>query len=93
FSRISVALGGKAVLSSVMPVCSEYLGDASNWRRRKAGLLTLLLTGEGCGEVMAEGGLLPGIVLGPVLAGLRDAHPRVRYVALNCVGQMTVDFG
>lgn len=41
-----MALGGKVVLSSAMPVCSELLRDASNWRRRKAGLLTLLLIGE-----------------------------------------------
>ncbi|CAM9771934.1 unnamed protein product, partial [Ectocarpus sp. 12 AP-2014] len=92
-SRMAVALGGKAILSSAMPVCSELLGDATNWRRRKAGLLTLLLIGEGCGEDLAESGLLPGIVLGPVLAGMQDEHPRVRYAALSCVGQMTQDFG
>ena len=33
------------------------------------------------------------MVLGPVVAGLRDAHPRVRHAALACVGQMTEDFG
>lgn len=44
--RIAIALGGQAVLSSAMPVCSEFLQDASSWRRRKAGLLTLLLIGE-----------------------------------------------
>ncbi|CAN0411049.1 unnamed protein product [Pylaiella littoralis] len=91
-NRISVALGGQAVLSSSMPVCSELLGDGSNWRRRRAGLLALLFTGEGCGEDLAESGLLPGIVLGPVLTGVQDPHPRVRYAALNCVGQMTQDF-
>lgn len=41
---------------------------------------------------MAETGLLPEIVLGPVLAGVGDSHPRVRYAALACVGQMTEDF-
>eukprot|EP00752_Nemacystus_decipiens_P012203 g10819.t1 len=92
-SRISIALGGQAVLSSAMPVCSEFLQDTSSWRRRKAGLLTLLLIGEGCGEDLADSGLLPGIVLGPVLAGLQDEHPRVRHAALACVGQMTEDFG
>lgn len=48
---------------------------------------------QGCGEDLADSGLLPGIVLGPVLAGMRDDHPRVRYAALTCVGQMTEDFG
>lgn len=33
-------------MSSALPVCSAFLGDASDWRRRKAGLLTLLLIGE-----------------------------------------------
>ncbi|CAN0490935.1 unnamed protein product, partial [Scytosiphon promiscuus] len=42
---------------------------------------------------MAESGLLPQIVLGPVLAGVGDAHPRVRYAALTCLGQMTEDYG
>ncbi|CAM9512664.1 unnamed protein product [Laminaria digitata] len=41
---------------------------------------------------MAESGLLPQIVLGPVLAGIGDAHPRVRYAALTCLGQMTEDY-
>lgn len=31
--------------------------------------------------------------MGPVLAGMQDEHPRVRYAALACVGQMTEDFG
>lgn len=48
---------------------------------------------QGCGEDLAGSGLLPGIVLGPVLAGMQDEHPRVRYAALACVGQMTEDFG
>lgn len=48
---------------------------------------------KGCGEHMADSGLLPQIVLGPVLAGLGDDHPRVRYAALACVGQMSQDFG
>lgn len=47
---------------------------------------------QGCGEQMAEAGLVPQIVLGPVLAGVGDVHPRVRYAALACVGQMTEDF-
>lgn len=41
---------------------------------------------------MAESGVLPQIVLGPVLAGMGDAHPRVRHAALACLGQMTEDY-
>lgn len=41
---------------------------------------------------MASGGLLPQVVLGPVLSGIGDDHPRVRYAALACVGQMAEDF-
>lgn len=47
---------------------------------------------QGCGEDMAESGVLPQIVLGPVLAGMGDAHPRVRHAALACLGQMTEDY-
>ncbi|CAN0070070.1 unnamed protein product, partial [Ectocarpus fasciculatus] len=72
------------MLSSVMPVCSEFLQDPSSWRRRKAGLLTLFLIGEGSGEHLAGSGLLPDLVLGPVLAGMQDEHSRVRNAALSC---------
>lgn len=41
---------------------------------------------------MADSGLLPQIVLGPVLSGVGDSHPRVRYAALACLGQMADDF-
>ncbi|CAM9438858.1 unnamed protein product [Ectocarpus sp. 12 AP-2014] len=73
------------MLSSVMPMCSEFLQDTSSWRRRKAGLLSLFLIGEGSGEDLAGSGILPEIVLGPVLAGMQDEHPRVRNAALSCV--------
>lgn len=151
--RISNALGGQPVLSSVMPVCSELLEDTSSWRRRKAGLLTLFLIGEvrfkmflfvcpltlsdtdssghvgpirswrpqrhtkiplvsvnglwplnceicdgvsllpifcrqGSGQDLADSGLLPELVLGPVLAGMQDEHPRVRNAALSCAEHM-----
>ncbi|CAM9864016.1 unnamed protein product [Ectocarpus sp. 8 AP-2014] len=72
------------MLSSVMPMCSEFLQDTSSWRRRKAGLLSLFLIGEGSGEDLAGSGILPEIVLGPVLAGMQDEHPRVRNAALSC---------
>lgn len=51
------------------------------------------LPSQGCGEDMASSGLLPQIVLGPVLAGVGDAHPRVRHAALGCLGQMAEDYG
>ncbi|CBN78372.1 conserved unknown protein [Ectocarpus siliculosus] len=72
------------MLSSVMPMCSEFVQDISSWRRRKAGLLSLFLIGEGSGEDLAGSGILPEIVLGPVLAGMQDEHPRVRNAALSC---------
>ncbi|CBJ30196.1 conserved unknown protein [Ectocarpus siliculosus] len=72
-SRMAVALGGKAVLSSAMPVCSELLGDATNWRRRKAGLLTLLLIGE----------LLPTLV--ESLGGPNANMPRLEAAAAGAL--------
>ena len=54
--------------------------------------LRIIQHAQGCGEDMAESGIVPQIVLGPVLAGMRDAHPRVRYAALTCLGRMTEDY-
>lgn len=61
--RVAIALSGKAVLLSALPVCSEFLSDASDWRRRKAGLLTLLLIGEVCTCSHRTAGWLAGWLL------------------------------
>lgn len=42
---------------------------------------------------MASSGLLPQIVLGPVVSGIADEDPRVRHAALSCLSQMSEDFG
>lgn len=44
----------------------------------------LQLCWQGSGEDLAGSGILPEIVLGPVLAGMQDEHPRVRNAALSC---------
>ncbi|KAJ3408814.1 hypothetical protein HDV05_004749, partial [Chytridiales sp. JEL 0842] len=86
--RLSIALGGKSILSVSFVVIPKFLGS-EEWQKRHAGLMAVSVMGEGCRELMMES--LEQVVR-LVLPYLRDAHPRVRYAACNAVGQMCTDF-
>jgi len=51
--------------------------------------MTLSSTAEGCHKQMEQ--YLDQMVDG-IVGFLKDPHPRVRYAACNCVGQMATDF-
>jgi hypothetical protein len=61
----------------------------ADWKYRYAGLMTLSSTAEGCHKQMEQ--YLDQMVDG-IVGFLKDPHPRVRYAACNCVGQMATDF-
>ncbi|ORY50953.1 ARM repeat-containing protein [Rhizoclosmatium globosum] len=86
--RLSIALGGKAMLSTAFTLIPKLLGSAE-WQSRHAGLLAVSVMGEGCRDVMIDS--LKNVV-DLVIPYLRDPHPRVRFAACNCVGQMCTDF-
>ncbi|XP_003737866.1 importin-5 [Galendromus occidentalis] len=86
--RLAIALGGKALLSSAMEVLAPLL-NSPDWKQRHAALMAISSMGEGCKKQMT--GMLDQIVEG-VLRFLGDSHPRVRYAAINCLGQMANDF-
>ena len=55
-----------------------------------AALMAISQSGEGCESQMAR--TLETIVKA-IVAKIADAHPRVRWAAINTIGQMSTDFG
>mmetsp|Transcript_481 Transcript_481/g.866 ORF Transcript_481/g.866 Transcript_481/m.866 type:complete len:1101 (-) Transcript_481:101-3403(-) len=88
--RLAIALGGKAVLPVAFGIIPQFLGNEASWVHRHAGLLAISQIGEGC-ERQIEGQL--GSVINMALQRFGDSHPRARWAAINCIGQMCTDFG
>ncbi|RNA44474.1 Importin-5, partial [Brachionus plicatilis] len=86
--RLACALGGKTMLPHILTNVNQMLANA-DWRYRYAGLMTLSSTAEGAHKQMEA--YLDQMVDG-IVAFLTDPHPRVRYAACNCLGQMATDF-
>ncbi|KAJ3252760.1 hypothetical protein HDU77_004937 [Chytriomyces hyalinus] len=86
--RLSIALGGKTMLAIAFTLIPKLLGSP-DWQSRHAGLLAISVMGEGCRDIMIDS--LKDITE-LVIPYLRDPHPRVRFAACNCVGQMCTDF-
>lgn len=86
--RLACALGGKTMLPHILTNVNQMLAN-SDWRYRYAGLMTLSSTAEGAHKQMEA--YLDQMVDG-IVGFLKDPHPRVRYAACNCLGQMATDF-
>ncbi|GMI65072.1 EMBRYO DEFECTIVE 2734, (karyopherin enabling the transport of the cytoplasmic HYL1 [Hibiscus trionum] len=87
--RLSISLGG----NTVVPVASELLLaflSAPEWQKRHAALIALAQIAEGCSKVMMKN--LEHVV-SMVLNSFQDAHPRVRWAAINAIGQLCTDLG
>lgn len=88
--RIAIALGGKAVLPVAESIIPQFLNNEHSWVHRHAALLALSQIGEGCQKQIEQ---KLGRVISLALERFRDPHPRVRWAAINCIGQMCTDFG
>lgn len=88
--RIAIALGGKAVLPVAEAIIPQFLQNEASWVHRHAALLALSQIGEGCQKQIE---VKLGRVISLALDRFRDPHPRVRWAAINCIGQMCTDFG
>jgi len=86
--RLAVALGGKTMLPHILSNVNNMLTHA-DWKYRYAGLMTLSSTAEGAHKQMET--YLDQMV-DYIIGFLKDPHPRVRYAACNCIGQMATDF-
>ncbi|KAJ7594828.1 armadillo-type protein [Mycena floridula] len=85
--RFACALGGKAVLPSTFQYIPSMLASY-DWRTRHAGLMSIACIAEGTGKIMQNE---LGKVVDLVLPLFKDSHPRVRYAACQCVGQLCTD--
>ncbi|KAG9155701.1 hypothetical protein Leryth_003967 [Lithospermum erythrorhizon] len=87
--RLAIALGG----NTIVPVASEQLPiylAAPEWQKHHAALIALAQIAEGCSKVMTKN--LEQVV-GMVLSSFQDPHPRVRWAAINAIGQLSTDLG
>ncbi|XP_019155502.1 PREDICTED: importin-5-like [Ipomoea nil] len=87
--RLSIALGG----NTIVPVASEQLPAylaAPEWQKHHSALIALAQIAEGCSKVMIKN--LEQIVT-MVLSSFQDPHPRVRWAAINAIGQLSTDLG
>ncbi|GJQ14176.1 hypothetical protein GpartN1_g5967.t1 [Galdieria partita] len=87
--RVALSLGGKTLLPIAFQVLPHFLTSQQSWVHRHAAILAISQIGEGCRDQMAE--QLEAVV-DMVLQRLQDPHPRVRWAAINCIGQMCTDF-
>ncbi|XP_055814575.1 uncharacterized protein LOC129884270 isoform X2 [Solanum dulcamara] len=87
--RLAIALGG----NTIVPVASEQLPAylaAPEWQKHHAALIALAQIAEGCSKVMIKN--LEHVV-NMVLNSFQDPHPRVRWAAINAIGQLSTDLG
>ncbi|KAF8584878.1 ARM repeat-containing protein [Ramaria rubella] len=85
--RLACALGGKVLLPHAFQYIPAML-KSHEWRIRHAGLMAVAVVGEGTHKVMANE--LTDVV-GLVLPMFNDPHPRVRWAACQCLGQLCTD--
>lgn len=89
--RLAISLGGKTLLPIAFAenAIPAFLANA-DWRYRHAALMTISQIGEGCQKQMQE---QLQAVIAMLLQHFLDPHPRVRWAAINAVGQLSTDFG
>ena len=87
--RLATSLGGKIMTPILLPLVTAFLNDSTDWRKRRAGLESLALCAAGCGKSFEA--MLQQLVTTSVQY-CKDAHVRVRYSSLHCLGQFASDF-
>jgi hypothetical protein len=87
--RLAMELGGKTLVPELFNIIPSLLANTSDWKHRHCGLMAISLIGEGCSKFLVPH--LPNVVA-MVLPMFQDVHPRVRWAACNCAGQMASDF-
>ena len=88
--RVAIALGANTVLPCAAATIPALLGDG-DWRKRHAALVALAQIAEGCVKGMNKD--VAGAVAPCLGAATNDPHPRVRWAAVNGIGQLCTDLG
>jgi len=87
--RIAISLQGKTIVPILFEIVPQLMNNAESWKHRACALALLSIVGEGCYKLLVDH--LDNIV-NMLLVAFADPHPRVRWTACNCVGQMFLDF-
>ena len=88
--RVAIALGPTAVLPHAASMIQALMVDP-DWKKRHAALHCVSQIAEGCQKGMMKdviGSATPALHLANT-----DPHPRVRWAAVNCLGQLCTDLG
>lgn len=87
--RLSIALRGRTVVPVLLPHLSALMASP-DWRQRQAGLSAVSMCCAGCRAF-----LRPHVaeMLRLATAGARDAHPYVRWAALDLLVQLLREYG
>jgi len=88
--RLANSCGGPRIVPACFAYIPDFLANQQDWRYRLVGLYGISQTGEGAAKEMRKH--LPNIV-SLVLPMVADPHPRVRWAAVNCIGQLATDLG
>jgi len=91
--RLALSIGGKTVFglafrADLVPAFLEH----ADWKYRHAALACISQIAEGCEKQMKQKAHLETIV-NQVTARFGDPHPRVRWAAINAMGQLETDLG
>ncbi|KAI9186439.1 hypothetical protein LWI28_017272 [Acer negundo] len=87
--RLSISLGGKTIVPVASEVFPGFLASPE-WQKHHAVLIALAQIAEGCSKVMVKN--LEQVV-SMVLNSFSHPHPRVRWAAINAIGQLSTDLG
>jgi len=89
--RVAIALGANSVLPCAARTVPALLADAADWRKRHAALVAMAQIAEGCVKGMLKD--VNGAIAPCVQAATSDPHARVRWAAVNGIGQLCTDLG
>ncbi|XP_010528743.1 PREDICTED: importin-5-like [Tarenaya hassleriana] len=87
--RLAISLGGNTIVPVASEVFSSFLA-APEWQKHHAALIAVAQIAEGCSKVMTRN--LEQVV-SMVLNSFQHPHPRVRWAAINAIGQLSTDLG
>lgn len=91
--RLALSIGGKTIFglafrADLLPAFLEH----QDWKYRHAALTCISQIAEGCEKQMKQQKHLE-LIVDQVAARFGDPHPRVRWAAINAMGQLETDLG
>ena len=85
-ARVSQAIRGRVLLPPLYALIDQSMHNA-DWRHRHAVMYTLCQVGE-----IVTDDTQRRQIAQYVITSFQDAHPRVRYASVRCLGQLATDF-